>query len=250
MSVDFSKYPPPPPWRSERIGDNIEYINDITKETTTVHPLESYLSKSSPETRQSLTFNEDTVSHNEGIMAASRSVEDNRGGESNPDDESYEFLCEWKEIGLMGNILSYTMYLFYFLRDKHFEIRFEGVNAVWRYSKIDGAFGPIDQLDLFVGAKINIFDRHLTITSTTLEICHLIDQKEKKMLKRKTYLQSKIETVGVIPVIRRYMHQSTRHITRASSKSGTANLRRLHNEICKLQEQLVDLGMSHLLVEK
>lgn len=240
--MDFTKLPPPPPWRIILSDGSPLYINDISGEQTITHPLKDFLLLRTNETNshKELVFEETIVG---------RIQDDNEDSDCNNSAHSvaYDFNCEWKEIGLMGRTLSYTMVLSYFLDDKHFEIRFHGVNAVWRYNKLEGIYGPIELIDLFVGNKIVIFDRHLTITSTTLEICNMIDHEAQKLQKHKAYLQSKLDKVGVIPVIRRETPSTTRHITRASSKSGTCNLRKIHIDICKLNEQLVDLGLSHFV---
>jgi hypothetical protein len=75
----------------------------------------------------------------------------------------------------------------------------------------------------------------------------MIDNMEKKMKKKRAYLQEKIEMLGVIPVVKRVTQDRVRNITRSSSKTGHGNLRQLQNEVLKLSEQMGDLGLAHLI---
>jgi hypothetical protein len=178
--MDLASFPPPPPWRKELNGESVVYINEVTGEKSDVHPLANYFNQ-----------NEASQSVESPLFSASKLSTDEKS-------ESLLFRCEWKEIGLMGNIYSYGMSLCYFPSDYHIEISFDGVDALWSFSRVDGPYGPIDENDLFIGSKITIFDRHLTITSANAHICHLIDTKELVLKKRRAWLQAKIETVGKI----------------------------------------------------
>jgi hypothetical protein len=53
--------------------------------------------------------------------------------------------------------------------------------------------------------------------------------------------------VGGTPIIKREHKTPSRHIVRFSNTSGTANLRKLEIEIMKLNDQIVTLGISHIL---
>jgi len=247
----LSMFPPPPPWRKERdeaTGEDV-FINDVSGEKTDTHPLLAHIDKKQQHLDQSQE-QPSTAGTEEGSDSkvttmrsefAEEKVEDFCGG------EHLDFRCEWKEIGLKGNILSYGITLKYFIEDQHFELVFDGVDATWKYSKLDGKYGPVDKYDLFIGSKITLFGRHLSISSTNCDICRLIDNTESKLKKKRAYLQEKIETLGVTPVVRRATQERVRNITRSSSKTGHGNLRQLRNEILKLSEQMGDLGLAHLL---
>ena len=95
---------------------------------------------------------------------------------------------------------------------------------------------------------MRIFGRHLTITSADASVCRWIEKKGEKLTKKVAWLQEKIEKVGAVPIIRREAPVMTRNIVRATNSAGHQNLRKLKNDIGKLSEQLVDLGLSHLLL--
>mmetsp|Transcript_10870 Transcript_10870/g.16555 ORF Transcript_10870/g.16555 Transcript_10870/m.16555 type:complete len:242 (+) Transcript_10870:62-787(+) len=230
-------FPLPPPWRSETVNDSPVYINDVTGEETSVHPLEQYLS----------SFETKEVSNGVCTLSSTKESGKSSAQPAATGDDCLAFRCEWKELGLNGNVLSYGMNLCYFPGDKHFEITFDGVHASWVFSKIDGPYGPLDEDDLFLGAKVKVFDRHLTISTANAHICHMIDRKEKLLKKRRAWLQEKIETIGAIPVVKRNVQSAIKHISRADQKPGTANLRRLQNEISRLTEQMGELGLSHMI---
>lgn len=244
-------FPPPPPWRKERddtTGEDM-FINDVTGEKTDTHPLlvhinkerqDDYQSQDQPATAGTEEGSDSRVTTMKSEFAEEK-VEDFCGG------EHLDFRCEWKEIGLKGNILSYGITLKYFVEDQHFELVFDGVDATWKYSKLDGKYGPVDKYDLFIGSKITLFGRHLSISSTNCDNCRTIDNTESKLKKKRAYLQEKIETLGVTPVVRRATQERVRNITRSSSKTGHGNLRQLRNEILKLSEQMGELGLAHLL---
>lgn len=249
-------FPPPPPWRKETNAatNEVLYINDVTGEKTEIHPLQEHFDRKNPAQNQTNDDDQDPEQASLSSNGCDNSFVDSRSdvpGEDKVEEfcggEHYDFRCEWKELGLMGNILSYGLTLKYFLEDKHFELVFDGVDAVWKYSKMDGKYGPIDKYDLFIGSKITFFGRHLSISSTTSDICRVIDKTEKKMKAKRAYLQDKIEMIGANPVVRRDSQDRIRNITRSTSKTGHGNLRQLKNECLKLAEQMGELGLTHLI---
>jgi hypothetical protein len=181
MSLD--SFPPPPPWRRESCGDGaVKYINDVTGEQSDAHPLAIYFSQKNSEeiasSQQSVLLPEEDISI------------------PNSEDQMLLFRCEWKEVGLLGNVFSYGMNLCFFVEDHHFEITFDGVRACWKFTRLDGPYGPLDEDDLFIGSKITVFDRHLTITSANSHVCQMIDHKGQLLKKRISWLQSKLESIG------------------------------------------------------
>lgn len=254
-------FPPPPPWRKEVNSSTGEvmYFNDVTGEKTDTHPLQAHFDNKNnqtnePEQDQNEDQNEDLERDQASSSTKDRDVFlDTRSdfGDEKTEEfcggEHYDFRCEWKELGLKGNIMSYGLTLKYFLEDKHFELVFDGVDAVWKYSKMDGIYGPIDKYDLFIGSKITFFGRHLSISSTNSNICRIIDNTENKMKKKREYLQQKIEMIGAIPIVKRAAQERIREITRSSSKTGHGNLRKIRNECMKLSEQMGELGLTHLI---
>lgn len=184
MEQNLEHFPPPPPWRRQKLGDKITYINDISGEETETHPLTSYFTQAAALQDEDSLSNHMTHLPEEDISVST-------------EDQMMIFRCEWKEVGLLGHVLSYGMNLCYYRNDHHFEITFDGVRACWRFSRLDGPYGPLDEDDLFIGSKITVFDRHLTISSANSHICQMIDHKGQLLRKRISWLQSKLESIGI-----------------------------------------------------
>ncbi len=140
----------------------------------------------------------------------------------------------------------YGLTLRFFLTDKSCVIKFDEVDAQWQYSSLEGPYGPVDKLDLFVGSNLRVFGRHLSITATSGSTCHWIEHEGNRLKKRVEFLQSKVESVGSIPVVRRETPMPIHNITRLACP-GSTNLRRLDISISKLSKQLADLGLAHLV---
>lgn len=267
--MSLVNFPPPPPWRQERTagGDEgeggVRYINDVTGEVSDTHPLANYFQQ-----QQSSGENKNQKTTEEMVNEEGSQIEYHPEEElsvSTSEDQMLLFRCEWKEIGLLGQVLSYGMNLCFYRDDHHFEITFDGVRACWKFTRIDGPYGPLDEDDLFIGSKITVFDRHLTITSANSHVCQMIDHKGQLLKKRISWLQSKLESIGdpipthiplliissigAVPVVKRETKAPTQHIIRSSKAFGTDNLRRLRNEIAKLCEQMGSLGIGHLVAK-
>lgn len=185
--MDISTMPLPPPWRLEQREDVATYINDLTGEEVTTHPLAEYFAENGHAEDADSTVEYKDIQQDEYSERQRVNVQR---------DSYLPFRCEWKEVTLNGLSKAYGMDLLYFLDDKHFEITFDGVHASWILSKIDGPYGPIDEKDLFIGAKIPVFGRHLSITSSNSHVCHMIDKRAAALKKRSTWLQEKIQVFG------------------------------------------------------
>ena len=163
--------------------------------------------------------------------------------------EFVDFRCVWREAGLFG-IKSFGLVIRYFEDNGNILVKFDGIEGEWRLSALEGPYGPIDRNDLFVGGKIQLFGRSLTISAANASVCHWIDVEGKRLQNMIKWLQTKIETVGAVPIIRREAPTMTSNIQRSSKAEGHQNLRKLKAEIAKLGEQLAYLGLSHLLLEQ
>jgi hypothetical protein len=193
--MSLENFPPPPPWRRESAagdeGESVRYINDVTGEVSDAHPLANYFQQQKEE-------NEKTdLAEEEGSQIIYLPEEEI--SVSGSEDQMLLFRCEWKEVGLLGHVLSYGMNLCFYRDDHHFEVTFDGVRACWKFTRIDGPYGPLNEDDLFIGSKITVFDRHLTITSANSHVCQMIDHKGQLLKKRISWLQSKLESIGKIP---------------------------------------------------
>jgi hypothetical protein len=226
--------PLPPPWK-EHFSESGEllYVNEVTNEQSAEFPL----------------------------LKISKFISENEFSEDNFDSSLYkksvdnftfnsfiEFRCQWQEKNVQGDTLRYNLFLRYFNHDEHFEIKFDTIDGIWAYSYLEGSYGPISKYDLFVGAKIKLFGRNLTIQNASASFCRWIDDTAIQMKERRLFLQNKIENIGVKAVVPREMNQVTRNIIRDSDKAGgRTNLRKLYIEISLLEKQLCDNGFVNLL---
>ncbi len=158
-----------------------------------------------------------------------------------------EFKCRWKEGSIAGNDKFFNVTLRFYHDSGRTAIKFDGLNAKWEYSALEGDYGPVTRYDLFIGATVKLFGRRLTIRTTTADTCHWMDQEAAFMEQQKLWLQEKISKSGNQPIIKREPHQQIQHVERISVTTGTRNLRKIHTQICKLKEQLCDVGLGHLL---
>jgi hypothetical protein len=155
-----------------------------------------------------------------------------------------EFTCRWREQNMSGEKINYSVTLRYYVESRRITVRFDGVDAQWRYSEIEGRYGPITRHDLFLGARIKLFGRSLTINAVAGDACSWIDHEAVLLRRQREFLQDKIISVGAMPVVKRDSPQQLSSIGR--EVAGSVNLRRLFNEVMQLREQLSDLGLSHL----
>eukprot|EP01041_Mallomonas_annulata_P009922 gene9922-20631_t len=228
--------PIPPPWRELSTNSGMVYLNEITGEESNDHPLTKIIhiyrpnstNEMDPETQIGI-LDDDIAVVSEVPIVDVNNVS--------------EFRCFWQESDLLGKILFFGMTMRYFIDDNHIEIMFDGVDGGWIYSYLEGSHGPISRYDLFVGAKVKLFGRCLTIRSCTASAAEWIDMTAKEMRARRTWLQSKIESIGVTAVIPRAPPTVTRHITRETKNGGKENLRKLDSELMKLEQQLSDIGL-------
>ena len=233
--------PLPPPWVVNPSGDG--WLNQITQAVSLEHPWELFIrAKGIP-----------PQSEEDGGVLLGRPPYEFGSDESRAvalvsDGAStrglhWDFRCVWKELGLFGHVNSYGLTIRYF-EDGRTVIKFDGLDGKWMFSQLLGSHGPLDRYDFFVGAKVRIFGRHLTISSTNASTCQWIDDEGKRLLKKQDWLQSRIESVGAVPAVRRNEPIGIKCNFTRKGNSGNADLRRIHSENTKLLEQLASLGMA------
>lgn len=251
--ADASALPVPPPWTAvacEGEGGEpiVKYVHDVSKEEIFEHPLVRLQRRQ--ESRQKLEV---------GAGAADESLERTTegtdrlpipevdAGEDAGDEpgEFSDFNCKWKESSIGEKDRYYTLILRYYNESGRAAVKFVGLSGAWKYSLLQGPYGPITRYDLFIGAQITLFGRHLTIRATSANVCHWIDEEAALLEKQRLWLQDKISSTGIVPVVRKEPHKQLHHVERLTSTTGTKNLRKIHIQICKLREQLCDLGLEH-----
>lgn len=281
--MNFTSFPPPPPWLYN--SKTYYYENEVTGEQSIDHPLQRYFSNrnndsnlnstkaesptkaelkhSSPSETKRVTIDilSSTNEKQNEIINKTSTINEEIGDLNNPlnqessvlqhkSNKYNDFHCHWKELGLFGDTNTYGLTIRYNIEDGSSIVKFDGVDAKWHMNALEGPYGPIERWDLFIGAKVRIFGRHLTITSANATVCHWNDVQAKKLQKKQEWLRQKIESVGAVPIVRRQVPVCIKHIVRASKAEGRSDLRRLYNENAKLYEQLAKLGLSYTLEKK
>lgn len=279
--VDAKSFPLPPPWQLLNMNGKDAYINDVTGSIVDQHPLQAVIDQMAARANNETTENTASdgsaienrkeadsteseqlaIGQQDQLVVAPPSppaqTTDNRSigvtTVNSAEDTTHfvEFRCNWKENGLFGDVKSFGVVIRYF-GDQRTMIRFDGVDARWEYSLLQGAHGPVGRYDLFVGARVKLFGRQLTISSCNATVCHAIEMEGKRLMKKQAWLQTRIESLGGTPVVRRTNDAGgtvIRNIQRSSKSYGSTNLRRLHRENCRLKEQMAGMGLGQVVLE-
>ena len=178
-----------------------------------------------------------SVSNSAGVPITAKTLKAKMKGQKYTD-----FRCGWKELSLLGETNSYGLVIRYYPNGQVL-VKFDGVDGQWLFNQMMGPYGPLDRYDLFVGAKINIFGRHMTISTAGASCCHWIEEEGTRLSKQQEWLQKRVESVGEVPLVHRAPPPGL-HPTMSSKPAGGVNLRQVHNNNTKLLDQLSRLGMS------
>ena len=244
-------FPLPPPWRRTIEGDTIYYINDVTHERHFDHPLKGREADILDRNNNSRSFSLPTAAEREDVetLTETEHKHDNALAPFVPSSSNLQFRCEWKETGLFGDRHCFGLTLLYDNNDQNILLKFDGIdNASWQYSVLEGPHGPVDRYDLFIGSRVKLLGRSLTICSASSTATKWIDREYKKLLKQQEFLISKVESVGTKPVVRRQTVVSMVNIERDfKGTGGRCDLRKALNENKRLSEQLAGLGLGHFV---
>ena len=253
----------PPDWSQK--PDMTGYINHITGEESDIHPYQIYLSLKSntkdpaysATTYSSEIIQEEEEFYEENPPSPYELVYKNFAGKN---DEHYisgdnrymngqdkksvkEYHCHWNERNLFGKVTQYGMTIRY-ESDGQTMIKFDGIDGEWTYSVLKGPHGAITEHDLFIGANIVVFGRHLTISTANLVACLWNDKEAKRLLKQQDFFRKKIESLGAIPLVKKPEDRIVRNISRGGKGTGHHDLRKIMKANAKLGEQLASLGLS------
>ena len=234
------------------------YVNDDTGETSDEHPLKRFGAAIFSSDVIAATVNKDDagVDDNETLTATENN---RRHGAPNhvgmgldgffPSSSAYQFRCTWKELGLFGDRQCFGLTIMYSVEDQKILVNFDGVDgANWQYSTLDGPYGPINRHDLFVGSRVKLLGRTLTISSASTLAMRWIDKEYQKLLRQQEFLVAKVESVGAKSCVRRQMPEVVLEITRdIKGTGGRCDLRKVVNENARLGEQLAGLGLGHVI---
>ena len=155
----------------------------------------------------------------------------------------YDYHCQWNERDVFGNVSLFGLTIRY-LENGTTMIRFDGIEGEWTYSALKGPYGCLEMHDLYVGAKINLFGRHLTISACNSAATKWIGKERKRLEKQQAEFRRKIESIGAIPCVKKKEANTVRNITRDEKTVAQCNIRLLLRENARLGEQLANLGLT------
>jgi hypothetical protein len=136
-----------------------------------------------------------------------------------------------------------------FLADNSTLVRFDGIDASWTFTALKGPYGVLEKYDLFVGSKISLFGRHLTISSANGAACRWIRQEKTRLEKQQAEFRRRIESVGQTPCVRKREKETAQSIARTLKGDEYTNLRFLLKDSARLGEQLAKLGLASKVVK-
>lgn len=251
--------PLPPPWRCT---DGV-YINEVTGETNEKHPFVAAIellnneSNTGPKNEVFLTNQEikdeldsmpNTASLNNSNTLLTDTINMNTMSTNTNTPQFVDFKCNWEKIGLFEDRDLFGLTIRYYDNGATC-VKFDGTNKEWIETVVEGPNGPVDRYDLFIDGKVKIFGRTVSISTTCASNCHWIYNEGQKLLKKQSWLQSKIESIGAVSVVKRPPPKVAQGF-RAAKSEGQTNLRRIVSENIKLGEQMIDLGLGHFLKQK
>ena len=265
----------PPHWYKD---EDEKYSNELTMSSTENHPLNVYLQNRHQMIRypdnidplrkmfqaaDSSNYEHHHQQQQQGNEYSNDNNIDNRNNMSTVNTTSsshhnhhhhhqlegdyHEFHCQWTEHDGLGKKNIFGLTIRYYLQSLETLIKFDGIDGEWVNTEISGPSGDsLDQYDLFIGAKVIVFGRHLTISSASNKAIQWIEREKKRLEKQQESFRQMITCIGKIPCIReRAAPDIVRHITRGRAiPPGHENLRRLKMENVKLGEQVVTLGLG------
>lgn len=161
----------------------------------------------------------------------------------------YEYHCQWKERNIFGHTSIYGLTLRFNPDDGSTLVKFDGVReGEWTFTSLQGPCGVLEMHDLFIGAKIEVFGRHLTISTANGPAARWIHSESKRLMKMQNAFRARIESVGHKPVVPKPEIQAVKNIMRDTKTSSMANLRKMSMDCAKLGEQVAQLGLAQMAV--
>jgi hypothetical protein len=244
----------PPP--NDPIGIEIErlqYVAQVAEVDPSNPPAEHEKPGPSTEGSDDFGLDEDRNTFEPDATSKDEAVNQNSDIERIPDmdlptGKYYEYHCQWSERDLFGKVNLYGLTFRYYEESHKTLIKFDGLVGEWVYSVIQGPYGPLEHIDFFIGAKIKVFGRTVTISSASGSAVRWIEAQRKKLEKQQERFREKIMAVGGVPCVKPKPKDVVRNITRGDgAEPGHTDLRKVLQLNAKLGEQLVSLGLCDQL---
>jgi len=153
-----------------------------------------------------------------------------------------DFFSSWNHVSPLGQLTVYSLTLRFYKDQSALMIIHNINNARYPLESIDGLYGPVSRLDLFIGSQVKLFGRNVIIKSAGRRVCEQIEAAGEYLMKKQLWIISKIEEVGVHPIIRPSADGTKRTV-------GQMNLRLILKQNWALCEQLTALGHAYLVAK-
>lgn len=248
----------PPHWTRKK--DGIGYLNEISGEESEQHPFRRFFETRNKvfELIEATAFSADPSPKTTGSNVGEESpwgTGENQFTETNdsiplttaPKEKRFDFRCEWKESNAMGQLCLFGLEIRLNPVDCTTKVRFDGIKGDWIDTDLHGPRGLLTRHDFFVGSRVEVFGRHLTISSASRDAARWIDREAARLMKQQEKFRQKILSVRAVPCVRAQTQEVIHHIERPTKAGGKSNLRKLHSDVAALGEQLAKLGLAFQL---
>lgn len=246
----FAQAPFVPPWEARVVGDGdlpmVQYVDTITGEVSTEHPgLDVLLQlirehehrhRSTPlrRSRSSLQCSSRRLPTSTPLPTRP-STSNSRTRTTTaalPLATELEFTSWWKELSIEGAPVTHQLVLIHDLQTGFFRVRIDDSSLELEVDKLDGKYGIVEPVDLFVGATVTLFGKKVTLMRASSATVRWIETQAEKFNKIIRQLREQLHVFGIEPV-------SVPYRPRLEGRGpGSTNLRLLKREIDILQGQL------------
>jgi hypothetical protein len=143
-----------------------------------------------------------------------------------------EFTSWWKELSIEGASVTHQLVLVHDLQTGFFRVRIDESSLELEVDKLDGKYGIVEPIDLFVGATVTLFGKKVTLMRASSATVRWIEAQADKLNKVIRQLRQQLHIYGIEPA-------SVPHRPRLENRGpGSTNLRLLRHEVDMLQDQL------------
>lgn len=226
--------PLPPPFRKITLRDKItnkttgyQFYNECTQEILNNHPLEHLINMSSEDSNY-LHYN-DPISKNRinNDINVKKAI----------------FYSKWKNKCKSGAVENFSLQI-HFYQSNAAIIHFDGISGSYYIDEWLNESGfPITRYDLFIGNKVPLFGTNIGITGASSSVCEEIESAFNTLIAKQNWLIEKIKVSG-----NSVLKSLTSNYARSNSV-GSVNLPQIVDDNLKLSEQLIDIGMGHLVIK-
>ena len=211
----------PPNWCKVKKSEEgeFEYFNEVTEEVTDVKPFLRYMELMDSKQQEAASSSSEIKEEEMGSIDGSEvNLETDQQKGTSPSSKGnntkyLEYHCQWSERESSGKTNVYGLVIRLF-EDHKTMIKFDGIDGEWVFTSLEGPYGALTHLDLFIGAKVSVFGRHLTISSASHSAQEFIEKEAKKLQKRADVFREKIMSVGSNPCVKADPPAIIRTITR------------------------------------